>query len=74
MSKRTGIDATAHEILRILEESPDPPETMARTALTQARDAGGGGLRQKYLKDALKHIAHIDARRHPKTVQRLQAR
>jgi hypothetical protein len=73
MAKKDGIDAKAEEILRILETSPDSPATQARQAIQQAIDAGGGGLRQEYLKDAQRHIARIDPRQEPGTVQRLQA-
>ncbi len=43
--------------------------THAMTALMQARHAGGGAVRQKYIADAQRHIARIDPTQQPEVLR-----
>ncbi len=68
-----SIDAVAAEILDILDR-PDPKAAVrdAAQAVAQARDAGNGGLRQEYLRQAQQHMRRIDPHKHGRELQQLQ--
>ncbi len=79
IKSRQNTDSLATEILDLLdqEEPAGPPSTgnalqNARLAISRARDAGGGAVRQAYLDEAQKHIARIDPVRARTALQSLQ--
>jgi hypothetical protein len=79
MTKRCRSDhEIAEDIARSLDDPPAPHDpgnagAAARAWLSQARDAGGGDLRQQHLQRAQREIARLDPAHHGALVQYLQA-
>jgi hypothetical protein len=76
MRKRKSDHELAEEIANRLTNTPSGgrgPAADAQILLQHAANAGGGGLRQRYLAEAQREIAKLDPSRHRGTIQRLQS-